>query len=145
MTFCDYQVLEYTTSELRTHGVQFIVVLQLHARDSYTLTSYVLRDWETKIGVVSKRELSDIENLLNDLRHHSRRQDSDGSFFKTLEVLNVGTIRAFVSGSCSLQDLDTVVQVFFDETGDGARWRDHFDNLNDNEGHLFDLARAEHP
>src|SRR5580692_3378124 len=49
MTPCDYQILEYTDSELRTHGVPFIVILRFHMRNSYTLTGYVLRDWETKI------------------------------------------------------------------------------------------------
>ena len=96
---CDYQILEYTNSELRTHGVPFIVVLRIHLQDSFALTGYVLRNWEAKIEAASKSELDDVEDFLEDLRHHSRTaQTSGSSFFGRLDNLSVGPIRAFVSG-----------------------------------------------
>jgi hypothetical protein len=106
------------------------VVVRRHALDSYSLTSYVLRDWEKKIGAASVCELGDVDVFLKDLRHHSRKQDSGASFFDGLDGLSVGPIRAFVSGSCSIQDLDAVIQAFFDETHGSSSWREHFDNLD---------------
>ena len=108
------------------------MVLRLHALDSYTLTSYVLRDWEAKIDFASKSELGEVEVFLRDLRNHCRKQDSVTPFFDGLDGLSVGPIRAFVSGSCSIQDLDVVIQVFFDEkTYGSSSWREHFYHLNE--------------
>src|ERR1700720_2903999 len=104
MTPCDYQILEYTDSELRTHGVPFIVILRFHMQNSYTLTGYVLQNWDAKIEVASEGELSDVEVCLEDLRHHSRTSpSSDTRFFDCLNGLGVGPLRAFVSGSCLVQ------------------------------------------
>src|ERR1700688_4164529 len=108
MTPCDYQILEYTNSELRTHGVPFIVILRFHMQNSYTLTGYVLQNWEAKIEVGSEGELSDVEVFLEDFRHPSRTSpSSDARFFDRLNGLSVGPLRAFVSGSCFVQELDT--------------------------------------
>jgi hypothetical protein len=103
--------------------------LRLHAPDSFTLTSFVLRNWEKKIEIASKHELDDVETFLKDLRHHARSQDSIASFFRGLEGLSVGPIRSFVYGSCSIQDLDEVIQQFFDETR-GVPWEEFFYKIN---------------
>jgi len=128
MTLCDYQILEYTKSELRTHGVPFIVILQLHMPESHTLTGYVLRNWQNKIEAASERELGDIETFLEDLRHHSRTSKSSGArFFDRLNGLSVGPVRAFVSGSCLLKELDTVLPIFFDGQVGLSAWHKSFD------------------
>src|SRR5882757_4443627 len=110
MTPCDYQILEYTDSELRTHGVPFIVILRFQMQNSHTLTGYVLRNWETKIKSASQCELADVGGFLEDLRHHSRTTPAYGSgFFDRLNAFSVGPIRALVSGSCLVHELDTVL------------------------------------
>jgi hypothetical protein len=53
MTPCEHQIVEYTNSELRAHGVPFIVILRLHMQDGYKLTGYVLQNSEAKIDVAS--------------------------------------------------------------------------------------------
>jgi hypothetical protein len=129
MTLCDYQILEYTTSELRTHGIPFIVILRLHAPDSTVLAGYVLRDWERRAKVSSKSDRNDIGIFIQDFRDHIREQPLDTSFFDRLDGLSVGPIRAFVSGSCSVQDLDIVIPQFFANLRATSSWREHFDNL----------------
>src|ERR1700679_4337113 len=126
MKLCDYQILEYTASELRTHGKPFIVVLRMPVLDSYTLAGYVLRGWRKKIEATVEKELGDIEILLKDLRHHCHSQNSVTSFFEGLDGLSVGPIRAIVSGSCSIHDLDGVIRVFFEETQGSPSWQEHF-------------------
>src|ERR1700732_2056531 len=101
MELCDYQILEFTTSELQTHGVPFIVVVRLHKVSSYALQIYILRQWKAKIGVASQQESNEIETFLEDLRLQSSNQRSIVTSFERLANLNVGPIRAFVSGSCS--------------------------------------------
>jgi hypothetical protein len=133
MKLCDYQILEYTTTELRTRGVPFVVVLRLHSLHSYALNGYVLRDWRKKIEARSKSELEDVEIFLEDLRHHCRNQDSDAPLFVASDRLSVGPIRALVSGSCSIRDLDAVIQMFFDDTCGSSFWREHFDTLRDDD------------
>ena|ERR1700733_8855488 len=133
MKLCDYRILEYTTTELRTRGVPFVVVLRLQSLQSYTLKGYVLRDWRKKIEARSKSELEDVEIFLEDLRHRCRNQDSDTPLFVGLDRLSVGPIRAFVSGSCSIQDLDAAIQTFFDDACGASFWREHFDPLHDDD------------
>jgi hypothetical protein len=128
MTPCDYQILEYTNSELRTHGVPFIVILRFHMKNSYTLTGYVLQNWEAKIEVSSEGELGDVEVFLEDLRHHCRTLSSpDARFFDRLNGLSVGPLRAFVSGSCLVTELDTVLPMFFDGQVGLSAWQRSFD------------------
>jgi hypothetical protein len=128
MTPCDYQILEYTDSELRTHGVPFIVILRFHMQNSYTLTGYVLRDWKTKIETASQCELGDVEIFLEDLRHHSRTSLSSGAaFFDRLDGLSVGPVRAFVSGSCLVQELNRILPTFFKEEFGLSSWQRSFD------------------
>jgi hypothetical protein len=133
MKLCDYQILEYTSTELQTHGVPFVVLLRLHALDSYALNGYVLRDWRRKIEAPPNSELEDVEIFLKDLRHHCRNQDSDTRLFVGLDRLSVGPIRVFVSGSCSIQDLDAAIQMFFDDTCGYSFWPEHFDTLHDDD------------
>src|SRR5580692_9552253 len=99
MNLCDYQILEYTTSELQTHGVPFIVVVRRHKLGSYALQIFVVRQWKAKIGVSSQREVNEIETFLSDLRLRSSEQRSIATSFELLANLNIGPIRAFVSGS----------------------------------------------
>src|ERR1700733_10434789 len=131
MNLCDYQILEYTTSELQIHGVPFIVVVRLHELDSYALQIFLLQQWEAKIGVVSQREVEEIEIFLEDLRLYNREQSSIATSFERLANLNVGPIRAFVSGHCSEQDLNDVIHEFFDVARGSSSWQEHFDELND--------------
>ncbi len=129
MTPCDYQILEYTNSELRIHGVPFIVILRFHMKNSYALTGYVLQNWEGRIEVGAEGELGDLEVFLEDLQHHCRTfSSSDARFFDRLNGLSVGPLRAFVSGSCLVTDLDSVIPLFF-ETVDSSAWQSSFDIL----------------
>jgi hypothetical protein len=129
MKLCDYQILEYTTSELQKHGVPFIVVVQLHELSSSALQIFILRQWKAKIGAASQREVDEIETLLEDLRLQSSKQSSITSLFERLANLNVGPIRASVSGSCSEQDLNEVIREFFDAVRGSSSWQEHFDEL----------------
>ncbi len=131
MNLCDYQILEYTTSELQIHGVPFIVAVRLHELGSYALQIFVLRQWEAKTGVASQREVDEIETFLDDLRLHNSEQRSIGTLFERLANLNIGPIRAFVSGSCSEHDLNEVINEFFDVVRGSSSWQEHFDELND--------------
>ena len=129
MNLCDYQILEYTTSELQIHGVPFIVAVRLHELGSYALQIFVLRQWEAKTGVAFQREVDEIETFLADLRLKSSEQSSIDALFERLANLNVGPIRAFVSGSCSVQDLNEVIREFFDAVRGPSSWQEHFDEL----------------
>lgn len=129
MRLCDYQILEYTISELQIHGVPFIVVVRLHDLSSYTLKSFILRRWKTKIGAASKNEIDEVETFLSDLRLQSGEQPPIAGFFERLANLNVGPIRAFISGSCSEQDLNEEIQESFDRMRVSLSWQEHFDNL----------------
>jgi hypothetical protein len=129
MRLCDYQILEYTTSELQMHGVPFIVVERLQELSSYTLKILILRRWKTKIGAASKGEIDEVEIFLRDLQLQMSEHPPAAGFFERLANLNVGPIRAFVSGSCSEQDLNEVIQEFFDETYGSSSWQEHFDIL----------------
>src|SRR5271156_4064383 len=131
MNLCDYQILEYTTSELQTHGVPFLVVVRLHEVGSYALQIFVLRQWEARTGVASQREVDEIETFLADLRLKSSEQSSIATSFERIANLNIGPIRAFVSGSCSEQDLNEVIREFFDVARGSSFWQEHFDELND--------------
>jgi hypothetical protein len=111
--------------------VPFIVVVRLHELGSYALQIFILRQWKAKIGVASRREIDEIEILLEDLRLQSSEQSSIPSLFERLGKLNVGPIRASVSGSCSEQDLNEVIREFFDAVRGSSSWQEHFDELND--------------
>jgi hypothetical protein len=73
-----------------------------------------------------------IEVFLNDLRLEGSEHKSATSFFNSLNGLSVGPIRALASGSCSIRDLDVVIQDFFGETTATPAWRERFDCLGDN-------------
>jgi hypothetical protein len=111
--------------------VPFIVVVRLHELGSYALQILVLRQWEAKTGVASQREVDEIETFLEDLRLISSEQSSIATSFERLANLNVGPIRASVSGSCSKQDLNEVIQKFFDVVRGSSSWQEHFDELID--------------
>jgi hypothetical protein len=107
-------------------------------RNSYTLTGYVLQNWEAKIEVTSEGELSDVEVFLEDLRHHSRTSpSSDTRFFDRLNDLSVGPLRAFVSGSCLVKELDTILPMFFDGQVGLSGWQKSFDIVGED---CLDLA-----
>jgi hypothetical protein len=97
--------------------------------DSYTLAGYVLREWKQKLGINDLCEYDDINFFINDLRHQCGMLPLDTSFFQILKNLDVGPIRVFVSGSCSTQDLDEIIQMFFDKTSVASSWRERFDTL----------------
>lgn len=107
-------------------------------QNSYALTGYVLQNWEAKIEITSEGELSDVEVFLEDLRHHSRTSpSSDTGFFDCLNGLGVGPLRAFVSGSCLVQELDIVLPMFFDGQVGLSGWQRSFDLVGED---CFDLA-----
>jgi hypothetical protein len=129
---CDYQILEYTSSELQTYGVPFIVILRLHMQNSFTLTGYVLRNWRGRIGASPKEEFCDIAVLLDDLRFHCREgQLSAAGFFDRLQKLNVGPVRPFVSGSCLSEELDRVVPTFFGGLISTPKWHESFERVDE--------------
>jgi hypothetical protein len=111
--------------------VPFIVVVRLHELGSNALQILVLRQWEAKIGVASPREVDEIETFLENLRLKSNEQSSIVTSFERLANLNIGPIRAFVSGSCLEQNLNEVIQEFFDVVRGSSSWPEHFDDLND--------------
>jgi hypothetical protein len=74
------------------------LVVQLHKVSSYTLKTFIMRQWNASIGAASKDEVEEIEVFLEDLRNEP---DEIASLFGRLAGLNVGPIRALVSGSCS--------------------------------------------
>jgi hypothetical protein len=129
MKFCDYQILEYTTSELQTHGVPLAVVVRLHELGSYKLKIFVLREWKLKIGAVSKDEIDEIAIFLRDFVPINRDYALASIVFEKLEGLNVGPIRASVSGYCSCEELDAVLQGYFENARGSSFWPEHFDNL----------------
>jgi hypothetical protein len=125
----DYQILEYTISELRIHGVPFIVVVRLREHNSHTLKSFILQQWKTRIGAASKNEIDEVEIFLSDLRLQTSEPSPTADFFERLANLNVGPIRASLSGDCSEQDLNDVIQEFFDKTRASLSWQENFENL----------------
>ena len=87
-----------------------------------------MRDWKTKIETAFQCELGDVEVFLEDLRHHSRTSPASGTrFFDRLESLSVGPLRAFVSGSCVVHELDTILPMFFKEEFGLLSWQHYFD------------------
>jgi hypothetical protein len=97
-------------------------------QNSYTLTGYVLRDWKTKIETASECEIGDVEVFLEDLRRHNHTSPASGAgFFDRLEGLSVGPLRAFVSGSCLVHELDTVLPMFFKEEFGLSSWQRSFE------------------
>jgi hypothetical protein len=96
-------------------------------QNSYTLTGYVLQDWKTKIETASQCELGGVEVFLEDLRHSSLTSPASGAgFFDRLDGLSVGPVRAFVSGSCFVHELDTVLPMFFGEEFGLSSWQRSF-------------------
>jgi hypothetical protein len=73
--------------------------------------------------------VEEIEIFLEDLRLQSSEPGGIASLFERLAGLSVGPIRAFVSGSCSEQDLNEVMQEFFDEARGSSSWQEHFISL----------------
>lgn len=129
MRYCDYQILEYTTSELQPHGVPFIAVVRVHELDSYVLKVLVFRQWKTRVGIAREDDVTEIESFLDDLRFQNVKQPRTATLFDRLGRLNVGPIRALVSGSCFERDLDEVIREFFDETRASPSWQEHFTTL----------------
>jgi hypothetical protein len=109
--------------------VPFLVVVLLHEQSSYTLKTFILRHWKARIGSASKSEVEEIEIFLEDLRLQSSDPRGIGSLFERLAGLNIGPIRAFVSGSCSEQDLNEVIAEFFEEARGSSSWKEHFTSV----------------
>jgi hypothetical protein len=103
--------------------------VRLHEPGSYALQTFLLQQWEAKIGVLSQREVEEIETFLEDFRLQGGERSSLDALFERLANLNVGPIRAFVSGSCSVQDLNEVIREFFDAVRGPSSWQEHFDEL----------------
>jgi hypothetical protein len=92
----------------------------------YKLAGYVLQNWEAKVDVASDEERGDIEVFLEDLRRYTISPSLDNRFFARLNSLNTGPLRAFVSGSCFVQQLDTILPMFFDGQIGTPDWRGCF-------------------
>ncbi|WP_433968313.1 hypothetical protein [Tunturiibacter gelidiferens] len=98
--------------------------------NSSVLTAYVLKNWETMVEFDS--ELDDIEAFLEDLRQQSRASPaSDTRFFDRLNSLGVGPLRALGSGSCAVQQLDTVIPMFFVEIPEISTWQRSFNMVGE--------------
>lgn len=62
MTDYDYQILEYSTSELRTEEVTICVMLPSHEHESYTPSAYVIWDWKIRIEGAPASEVDEIDD-----------------------------------------------------------------------------------
>jgi hypothetical protein len=99
-------------------------------QNSFTLTGYILRNWRVRIGASPGDEFSDVTILLDDLRFHCREGHLlDIGFLDRLQNLNVGPVRAFVSGSCLSEELDTIVPMFFDGLISTPNWQESFERV----------------
>jgi hypothetical protein len=110
--------------------VPLVAVVRRHDAGSYVLQFFVLRQWEAKIGVASQREADEIATFLEDLRFQNSDQHPIASLFQRLSNLSVGPIRAFASGSCAVEDLNEVIQKYFEIVSGSSSWQEHFDNLS---------------
>lgn len=106
------------------------MVVRRHEVGSFTLQIFILRQWKAKVGIGSQHEADEIATFLEDLRFQSREQLPPASLFQRLSNLNVGPIRASVSGSCSVQDLNEVIREAFETVRGSSPWQEHFDNFN---------------
>jgi hypothetical protein len=103
------------------------VILRIHIMNSSVWTAYALKDWEAKVECGFEGELDDIKDFLEDLRQQSRASpSSDTSFFDRLDTFGVGPLRALVSGSCTVQQLDTVIPMFFVGMPELSVWQRSF-------------------
>src|ERR1700730_2575147 len=90
MKDCDYQILEYSTSELRSEGVPICVILRSREHESYTISAYVVRDWRTRVEGAPASEVDEIKSFLEDIRLQICEQQAATLFFERLQELGVG-------------------------------------------------------
>jgi hypothetical protein len=108
-----------------------MVVVRAHEDNSSNLQIFLSKKWKDRIGVTSKFEIKEFEELLGDLRIQNPGEASVDSLFEQLERLNVGAIRTFASGSCEIDDLTEIIQERFDEVPQGSgNWYSCFDILS---------------
>ncbi len=92
--------------------------------------SYVLREWKTKIKASSNADVIDIQFFLEDLLHYNCVDNlwcSD--YFDYIGTLNVGPVRISGTGSCSVDELDTVLPMVFGREIATHIWRESFIQL----------------
>jgi hypothetical protein len=123
-------VLEYTCSELQSEGKPFAIVLYLKNGEACPLRVFVLKEWELMLPSKQTSELNLISELLDDLKHYSQESKNlPKQFFSRLEALSVGPIRKFVSGSCVMDDLDSLFSTLFWTKDSNIRWQRFFDRV----------------
>jgi hypothetical protein len=129
LALCDYRVLEYSASELRARGDAFLLVLRLHLSDEYELKGFLLKEWRDLLRVPSYDE-EEIEIFVGSLRSEIKSNNSGRAFLEKIDGLGVGPIRMFASGSCSTDDLDQIVPLFFEgRVLSRGSWQDDFDHI----------------
>jgi hypothetical protein len=130
MKFCDYHVMEYTSSELQLEGTPFAIVLYIDGDEECPLKGFVLKSWETALPRSTLYEISSIGDFLCDLCYYSQGNDElSKTYFRRLDTLNLGPIRKFVSGTCAFGDLDKIIAMFFGEIESGNSWQQSFDSV----------------
>jgi hypothetical protein len=100
--------------------------MRLHEPSSYTLKIFILRRWKTKVRATFKNDIDEVETFLRDVQEPWGKQFEVTHFFEGLAGLNVGPMRSFASGSCAIDQLNQVIEEFFNETVSPPPWQDHF-------------------
>ncbi|GGA80089.1 hypothetical protein GCM10011507_34190 [Edaphobacter acidisoli] len=136
-----YHILEYTTSELQSDGKPFAIVLYQDEERPSTLGGFILRNWEEVLCHRAPSEISVIRDFLSDVAHYSQAEEilSKG-FFQHLGALSTGPIRTFVSGNCSLEDLDSLSNTFFGLATCGNPWQAFFDSVREDSWEISDTS-----
>ena len=130
MALCEYQILEYTCSELQPEGKPFAVVLYLDDGKPHPLVGFVLKSWENVLPSSPIFEISSINEFLDDLGHYSQESEElSRMFFMRLNTLSIGPVRALVSGACPLEDLNTICPLFFGIDNATGSWQERFDRV----------------
>jgi hypothetical protein len=92
--------------------------------------SYVLREWTTKIKASSSADVIDIQFFLEDLCHYNGTDNLWRSdYFDYIGTLNVGPVRVFGAGSCSVDELDSVMLTLLGGKIATRIWRESFIQL----------------
>ena len=100
--------------------------MRLHELSSYVLEIFVLRAWKRKVRATLKSDIDEVETFLRDIQEERDGQFRTTAFFDGLARLSVGPMRSFISGSCTVDELDEVIRKFFDESIGSPTWQEHF-------------------
>jgi hypothetical protein len=100
--------------------------MRLHEPSSSALKIFILRQWKAKVRAKSKNDIDEVETFLRDIRERRDKQFEITPLLEGLAGLNVGPMRSFASGSCTIDELDQVIEESFDDTVGSPPWHEHF-------------------